>query len=289
MYANNANKREYDANNANNILDRWILAKLNLLNQEITKNMKQYDVVRASRPIADFINELSTWYLRRSRERFKAHSASSGQAGDVAGINTLGYVLLEFSKLVAPFIPFTAEEIYKQVGGEKESVHLEDWPKVEKKLIDEDLLSQMDLARQIVEKGLAARSEAGVKIRQPLASYTTSLTKKLDKELIAIVQDELNVKKLEFGSDDKLVTEISDELKQEGLAREIIRQVNQQRKEAGLTIADKVVIYQDGLDEVFSKFGEEIRKATLAEKVDKGSREKMKEVEGGKVGIRKVN
>ena len=265
---------------SDNILDKWILAKLNLLNQEITENMKQYDVVRAARPIADFINELSTWYLRRSRERFKA--------GDAAGINTLGLVLREFSKLVAPFIPFTAEEIYRQVGGEKESVHLENWPKAEKKLIDEKLLKEMDLARQIVEKGLASRSEAGIKIRQPLASYTTSLTKKLDKELVKIIQDELNIKRLDFGSEDKLNIEISEELKQAGSAREIIRQVNQLRKEAGLTINDKVILYQDGLDEVFTKFGEEIRKATLAEKIETGKVEGMKEVEGGRVGIRKL-
>jgi len=263
-----------------NILDQWILSKLNLLNQEITENMKQYDVVRATRPIIDFINELSTWYLRRSRDRFKA--------GDMEGINTLGFVLLEFSKLVAPFIPFTAEEIYRQVGGEKESVHLEDWPKVEKKLINEKLLKDMDLARQIVEKGLAARAQANIKVRQTLANYTTSLVKELDNDLVGLIKAELNIKELKFGAEDKLETEISDELRQEGLMREIIRQINQLRKEAGLTINDKVVIYYDGLAEVFAKFGEEIKKATLAEKIEKGEGEKMKEVEGGKVGIRKL-
>jgi isoleucyl-tRNA synthetase len=263
-----------------NILDKWILAKLNLLKQEVTAQMKDYNLAKATRPISGFINQLSTWYLRRSRQRFKE--------GDQKGIDTLGYVLLEFSKTVAPFIPFIADDIYRQIGGEKESVHLEDWPEVDKKLIDKKLLAEMELVRQIVEKSLAARAEAGIKVRQPLASYTTSLTNKLDDELVELVKDELNIIELKFGKKDKLETKLSPELKQKGVAREIIRQINQLRKEAKLTIDDKVVIYYDGLDEVFSKFGNEIKKATLATEAKKGSEGKMKEVEGGKVGIKKI-
>ncbi|MFA6410476.1 MAG: isoleucine--tRNA ligase [Candidatus Buchananbacteria bacterium] len=263
-----------------NILDDWILAKLNLLNLEITEKLKDYDLLRATRPIAGFINELSTWYLRRSRDRFKQ--------GDQIGINTLGFVLLEFCKLIAPFMPFLAEDIYHQVGGPKESVHLADWPKLDKKSIDQNLVSEMDLVLQIVEKGLAARAAAGIKIRQPLASYSTAAAKKMDKQLIELVKDELNVKELIFDVADGLDTEITKELKLEGQARELIRQINQLRKDAGLTISDKVNITYDGLDEVFAKFGSEIKKSTLAENIQKAQTDNLKAVEGGKIGINKI-
>ncbi len=99
------------------------MAKLKSLIEEVTKNMENYDLVRSARPLEDFVNEFSTWYLRRSRDRFKE--------GDEAGIETMGFVLREFAKVAAPFIPFIAEEIYRSVGGPKESVHLEDWPKAD--------------------------------------------------------------------------------------------------------------------------------------------------------------
>ncbi len=265
-----------------NVLDKWILAKLNLLNLEVTAAMEKYDLVKATRPIGAFVNELSTWYLRRSRDRFKE--------GDQVGINILGFVLLEFAKISGPFIPFTAEIIHQQVGGEKESVHLEDWPKVNKKLIDEKLINDMDLTRQIVEKGLAARAEANIKIRQPLSELIIKNKELTGKEdLLDLIKDEINIKEIlidkRIDEDVKLNLNISEELKQEGLVRELIRQINQLRKNAGLTINDKVIIYYEGLDEVFVKFGTEIQKATLAERIEKGFVEEMKEIENGKVGI----
>ena len=274
------NKKEFSKRKPKNILDRWILAKLNLLNQEVTQQMKKYYLVKATRPLGGFINELSTWYLRRSRQRFKD--------GDQAGINTLGYVLLEFSKIAAPFIPFMAEDIYRQVCFQKESVHLEDWPKVNKSMIDNKLLAEMDLVRQIVEKGLAARAEVGIKIRQPLASYMTSLVDKLAEDLIDLIKEELNVKEIIFGKKDQLDIKVTEELKLEGQTREIIRQINQLRKEQKFTIKDKIIIYQAGFDDIFEKFGDEIRKATITEKVEKGLKEATQEIEGGKIGIEKV-
>jgi len=273
-------KSEIRNQKSDNILDRWILAKLNLLKQEVTEQMEKYNLVRATRPFSDFINQLSTWYLRRSRQRFKQ--------GDQDGINTLGYVLLEFSKIAAPFIPFMAEDIYRQVSQEKESVHLEDWPKVDKGMIDKKLLEEMKLVRQIVEKGLAARSEAGIKVRQPLASYTTSLTSKLDKALIDLVKAELNIKELKFGKTDKLDTKISEDLQLEGIARELIRQINQMRKVQKLTIKDKIIIYQAGFDEVFKNFGEEIKKATIASEVKSTLSGATEEIDKGKIGIEKA-
>jgi len=277
LYAGNKESGKFETDN---ILDRWILSKLNLLVQDVTEAMEAYYLVKAVRPIQEFINELSTWYVRRSRDRFKS--------GDQNAVATLGYVLLELSKVMAPFTPFVADYVYRGINkASKESVHLDRWPEVQKKLIDEKLLEEMELARQIVEKGLAARAEAGIKVRQPLSSYTTSLAKQLPEDIIQIVKEELNIKKLNFGKDE-IDTELTNELKMEGETREIIRQINQLRKESGLTIDDKVIVYYEGLVEIFSKFGAEIKKATLADEIAAGSTEKMKEVEGGKIGIKKI-
>ena len=268
-------------------LDQWILAKLNQFNVEVTKNLENYDLVRAARPIESFINELSTWYLRRSRDRFKE--------GDVAGIKTLGYVLLEFSKISAPFLPFTAEVIYRGVGGQEESVHLADWPKAQEKLIDEKLLSDMQLVREIVEKGLAARAEVGIKIRQPLLSVSIKNEQtgiRNQQPLLDLIADELNVRKVEFvkvqDNEVMLDTTMTPELEEAGLLREIIRQINQQRKEARLTIKNEIDIYQTGLDQIFERYGEEIKKATVALNIINEPGEKMKPIADGQVGIKVI-
>lgn len=262
-----------------NILDKWILAKLNLLNQEVSDKMNAYQIVKASRPITDFINELSTWYIRRSRERFRD--------GDEVGVQTLGFVLQEFSKIVAPFMPFVAESIYQEVSKNEESVHLESWPKINKKLIDEKLLQNMELVRKIVERALAARYEAGIKIRQPLQSYTTNLAKNMDQELISIILDELNIKELNFTGDEKLDTNITDQLKKEGVARELIRQINNFRKDLKLTINDEVILYQEGFDDVVSEFSEEIKKAAYLLDIKTGKEKDFIEVSGGTISIKK--
>ncbi|MDX9893592.1 MAG: class I tRNA ligase family protein [Patescibacteria group bacterium] len=279
MYKKSPNPTE--PGKAQDVLDRWILAKLNLLNQEVTKRMQEYDLVRATRGLGDFVDELSTWYLRRSRERFKS--------GDEQGVEVLGFVLQEFAKIAAPFMPFITEEIYRQIGGEKESVHLETWPPVNKKLIDQKLLDEMTLTREIVERGLAARAQGGIKVRQPLAAYTTSLVKALNDELVELVKDELNIKELKFGAADNLDLTITDELKLEGLMRELVRQINQLRKEAGLTVADQIELYQQGFDELFEKFGEEIKRATLTQAVKNEKIDQMKGIAEGQIGIKKLN
>jgi isoleucyl-tRNA synthetase len=186
-------------------------------------------------------------------------------------------------------MPFVAEEIYQNVDIEKESVHLEDWAKVEKKFVDEKIVTEMEKVLAIVEKGLAARAEAGIKVRQPLARYTTSLTKKLDAGLIELVTDELNVKALGFNSNDVLDTTISDELRVEGVFRELVRQINQMRKDQGMTIKDRIAIYYQGLDEVFMKFGDELKKQTLADSIISDTVDNMKTIDGGSVGIEKAN
>jgi len=202
-----------------NILDKWIISRLNELIQETTEKLDKYDVTGAARVIEDFIiNDLSLWYIRRSRKRFEK----------AAG--TLALVLQTISKLTAPFIPFLSEEIYK---GNKNSVHLEDWPKANVKLINKKLNQKMIRAREIVALALAERAKAGIKVRQPLAFLL--VPDKIDKELSELIKDEVNVKKIIFSNTLILDTKITPELKKEGELREIIRNIRDLRKEIGVS------------------------------------------------------
>jgi len=270
------------------ILDQWVISKLQLLLQAVTERMNAYDLVAANRPLMDFVNDLSTWYLRRSRDRFKGDNKKDKETA----LATLKYVLLTFSKIAAPSIPFIAEKLYQELGGEEESVHLEAWPKFEKKLVNQKILDQMDLAKKIVEAGLAARAASGIKIRQPLASYSTTTTKEMPVEYIELVKEELNILDLKFG-EDKLDTELTEELKAQGLVREIVRTVNSLRKEAGLSIGDRVNIYYDGTPstkKIMDEFGEKIKKETLSDNLEKGRAETphQKEIDGIWLGIKKT-
>ncbi len=275
MYANqkSAGKNQ----KSDNVLDKWILAKLQILIKDVTAGMEAYKLVNASRPVVDFITELSQWYVRRSRDRFKGDDEKDKQAA----LSTLHEVLFTLSKVMAPFTPFIAEKIYRAVGGAKESVHLEDWPEVNKKLTNEKVLEQMNKARKIVEIGLALRAEKIIKVRQPLNKLLVN--EKLPVEILGIIAEELNVKKAETESkampgnfalkeDGKLKIAldvvITEDLKKDGLVREIVRTINQIRKEQKLTIADRVIVKYGTEDtllkSIFSEFADEIKKSVLA-------------------------
>jgi isoleucyl-tRNA synthetase len=283
-----------------NILDQWIVAKFNLLVKETTEQMDNFDLTRAARPIADFINELSTWYLRRSRDRFKGENAQDKKQA----LATIYYVLLNLTKICAPFMPFISEELYGKLGAPKESIHLEDWPEVAADLIDSKLLEQMESARKIIEQALAVRAGSGIKVRQPLAKlYITK--KSLPEELFFLIKDEVNVKEiimtdklptgdnLKVGADENykvcLDLAMTEDLKLEGNARELIRQLNSQRKEMGLSIDDMVeVIYETKskeLKDTLAKFSEEIQSATLTKKLSEGQGKVEMEINGQKILI----
>jgi len=278
--SDNANNFANIANdlNSSRILDKWILAKTESLKNEITKAYDNYDLVRASRPIEEFINDLSTWYVRRSRDRFKGENLiDKNQA-----IYTLGRVLFELTKLLAPFTPFIAEYIYqelgKQCGSLKESVHLEDWPEVKPEFLDQKVLDYMGITRKIVELALAKRAEVGIKIRQPLKHLAVN-NQQLAEEYLELIKDEVNVKEVicKEGNGDlsvELDINITSELKQEGLLRELVRTINNMRKQAGLTINDKIEIKYNSLDEnvknIFNKFSNELKKQTLADEISVG-------------------
>ncbi|NTW22271.1 isoleucine--tRNA ligase [Candidatus Falkowbacteria bacterium] len=252
MYAAESRDSEgVTRNESGNVLDQWILAKLDELIEEVTKNMNAYDLPRSVRPIGDFINELSTWYIRRSRDRFKGEDEADKQAA----LATTGFVLAELAKVMSPFMPFIAEQVWQKVtgnnfGNDSKSVHLESWPKPG--TTDKAVLGQMEAIRKIVEAGLAKRDEAGIKIRQALPHYSTDLAKELSAEYVEIIKDELNVLEVRFGANE-LGTEMSEELLMDGVKRELVRFINAMRKNAGLTIQDRIAVYWSAVDSDFPK------------------------------------
>lgn len=264
-----AKQREtFTPNKTKHILDRWILSKLNILTRDLTESMEKYDLPKSVRFLKEFINEFSTWYLRRSRGRFKTEDK------DVA-LQTLGFVLQEVAKLIAPFAPFIAESIYQGLGGKEKSVHLETYPLAGK--IDEKIIKEMRFVRDVCEAGHAEREKAGIKVRQPLAKITiNNQQSKISNELLNLIKDELNIKEVDIKKGKgnlkvKLDTKITSELKREGYLREIIRMVNALRKDAGFTIADRATLYWQSdnkeIAKIFKNFEEEIKKGTSCDEV----------------------
>jgi len=284
---------------SDNVLDIWITARMEETKKIITEKMDNYDL-HAIREIPVFIDDLSTWYIRRSRDRFKGDDAKDKQNA----LATTKYVLIELAKVMAPFMPFTAEQVWQKVTGndfkdENKSVHLESWPilKSEKTKKDQvmyglqytSVLLYMRETRKIVEFSLAKRDEAGIKVRQPLQKLkiqNSIISKFLSKnEYLELIKDEVNVKEIEFidGKGElsvELDIKITPELKQEGIKRELVRAINNARKEAGMTIQDRAVIYYQtdskDIKEAFEKFGKEIMKDTLADDLQVGSGEAVK-------------
>jgi isoleucyl-tRNA synthetase len=244
-----------------NILDKWILERLTESAAEMEKALEAYEIDRAARQIFDFVDDLSTWYVRRSRDRFKSEGEDK-----VRAIETTRFVLQEFSKLIAPYIPFVADEVYQAVGGEMESVHLDAWPSLAPKKglfvklfgKKSDVLESMKKTREVVTLGLEARQKAGMKVRQPLASLT--ITEKLGEEYVEVLKDELNVKNIFVGSEISLDTEITPELQKEGEMRELIREIQKMRKEADLHPEDKVKLtLPENKKDIFESFKDEFQ------------------------------
>ena len=256
-----------------NVLDKWIVSRSEELKNEITKAYDNYDLVRATRPIGEFITDLSTWYVRRSRDRFKSED-------NIQVLQVLKYILLELSKVIAPVMPFTADYIYQEVNNNKNnSVHLENWPEVKQEFLDQKVLDYMEITRKVVELGLAKRAEVGIKVRQPLSKFSI-FNFQFSNDYIELIKAELNVKEVVCveGSEDlsvELDTNITPELKQEGYLRELVRTINGMRKKAGLTIGDRIEIKYETSNEilkkVFDKFEEELKKQTLADEISEGS------------------
>ena len=261
-----------------NPLDIWIVSRLHQLITEVERGINNYNLQDATKPILPFLDDASNWYVRRSRRRFWK-SEDDGDKNDA--YRTLHYVLVRLSYMLAPFTPFLAEELYHNLTGDNESIHLKDWlPAGE---IDNSMLRDMNALRTAVNDGLSKRASEGIKVRQPLASVKLINTISQDTPaevaqfLIDIAKDELNVKSVEIVTDSEsepaqpsVVYDltITPELKREGLMREIVRHVQSARKQAGLQIDDRIVLSISSDDPEISQavdaFADVIKAETLA-------------------------
>ena len=285
-----------------NPLDIWIVSRLHQLITEVERGLNNYNLQDATKPILPFLDDASNWYVRRSRRRFWK-SEDDGDKNDA--YRTLHYVLVRLSYMLAPFTPFLAEELYHNLTGDNESIHLKDWlPAGE---IDNSMLRDMNALRTAVNDGLSKRASEGIKVRQPLASVKLVNTISQDAPaevaqfLIDIAKDELNVKSVEIVTESESESAqpsvvydltITPELKREGLMREIVRHVQSARKQAGLQIDDRIVLSISSDDSEISQavdaFADVIKAETLAVELNSAADESEKydaKIEGKLVEI----
>lgn len=263
-----------------NILDQWIVSLLNRLVKDVTADLDAYDTVGAIEKVKLFIDELSTWYIRRSRDR--VGPTAEDESDKEAFYQTTYEVLVTLCKLMAPITPFLAEAIFKNLT-DKESVHLEDWPTFNEKKIDKQLQYTMQRARELVEKVHAARKELGIKVRQPLKKLTVWRQDEEWEKFRELLEEELNIKEVEFkwyeelekerdlqgGNPPEFIidTQITPELEAEGQARELIRKIQEERKRLQTKQTDMIDVSLEDWPEAFT---DEIKRKTLIRSLSKG-------------------
>jgi len=285
-------------------LDNWISSELNRLVSEVSKLMDSYNPTSATRRIEGFIDNLSNWYVRRNRRRFWK---SENDADKLAAYTTLHQCLVTLSQLLAPFVPFIAEELYQNLFRSvsleaRESVHLTDFPRADETKINDRLNSDVGLAMKISSLGRAARAKAGIKVRQPLGKAIVAVETKEEKKalqnLATEVMEEINTKQLvvlseakereEFASlmPDYIVandvrywvamsTELTPELIAEGVSRELVRHLQNMRRNAKFDITDHIVTYyqtkESLIKQVINTFTDYIKQETLSQELIDGS------------------
>ena len=222
-----------------NPLDKWIVSRLYGTRNQITDGMKEYNIPKAVEGILPFVDDLSNWFVRRSRRRFWKATDDDDK---LEAYSTLYFVLVYLAQILAPFVPFLAEELYQKMTGSETSVHLLDWPEAGE--IDEKVLEEMKRTRDIITEGLALRmqkseTEEQIKVRQPLSELVYD-GEKLSDYYESIIADEVNVKRVTNGSAMNLDKTLTPELKEEGFARELIRFIQAGRKKAGLNVDDRI-------------------------------------------------
>ena len=286
-----------------NPLDIWIISRLHQLVAEVERHMDTYNIPDALSPILPFLDDASNWYVRRSRRRFWK-SEDDGDKNDA--YRTLHYVLVRLSYILAPFTPFLAEELYHNLTGDDESIHLKDWlPAGE---INRAILRDMNALRAAVNDGLSKRAAEGIKVRQPLASakLVSTISQNTPEEvaqfLVDIARDELNVKSVEVVTGSELdIPEVSTqpsvvydlnitpELKREGLMREIVRHIQSARKKAGLQVDDRIILQlttnDDQLRQAINEHRATIAAETLASFGESNSNRSKATIEGAEFDI----
>ena len=282
-------------------LDRWILSELNDLTADVTAALDDYDSTEAGRRMEEFVELLSNWYVRRSRRRFWK---SESDQDKVSAHTTLYACLTTFIRLMAPFTPFLAEEMYQNLvrsvdGDAPESVHLTDWPVADPSLIDQELSQAMRLAMRVASLGRAARQKAGIRVRQPLADLryrakTLEEAKPLPTFLADELRQELNVVSITYftlpderpidrdgyiaAEDDSyeaaVDTTVTGDLRDEGLARELVHRIQNMRRAAGFDISDRIVTWCQGderITRVLEKHDAYIQQETLSVELRQGA------------------
>lgn len=294
-YANLDNfKPDDEEPKSKNILDKWITNRLNQTIANVTESLENYNVTIATSTIEELVDDLSNWYIRRSRKRFwKSEDDSDKQQA----YKTLYWVLKNISLLLAPFMPMFSESIYSllKLDSDPISVHLANWPKSNK--LDIALLKDMKTVRKIAERGHNLREDAKIKVRQPLNKIMVK-DKLLDKDLSTLIKDELNIKEIKFGAKvDSLDTKLTPSLEMEGLAREIVRAVQALRKNSGLEISDRIKLYYTSLDSLisktFKKYADYIKNEVLATEIIDSKSEASEEIKANNkvlnIGLKKDN
>jgi isoleucyl-tRNA synthetase len=249
---------------SSNVLDQWMLARLNQTIAETTEAMDNYRLDKATRPLVDLLDDASNWFVRRSRRRFWKSEDDDDKQQAYA---TLHYTLLRLCQLLAPFSPFLSDYLWRKLADDTDlpkSVHLSDWPQVRE--VDHKILAEMQHVRDAITVGLAKRAEAKIKVRQPL---TSAIVPKLPEAYADIIAEELNVKHVSFGGKEvQLDTILTDELRAEGVMRDIVRHVQNLRKTAGLNVDDRIVLHIEGADPLVQRalelFAGTIKQETLA-------------------------
>jgi len=286
LYAHNSPDPRLEASiSPLHILDRWILARLDELVWDVTKALDTYELDRATRPIGALVDDLSTWYIRRSRERFRGDEMADRESA----VATARTVLYDLAKIIAPFTPFMAEYLWQKVRqeGDVESVHLARWPELAARIRDHGgaTILLMQEIRTIAARGLRAREEAGIPVKQPLQKLEVgSLKLEVGDEgvLLQLIRDEVNVKEViineKLGDEVRLDTEITDELKAEGDERTFVRALQELRKKAGLAPQERAsvaYVADDAAEAWMREHGERVSARTKVEF------ERAESVEGG--------
>ncbi len=251
-----------------NLLDQWIVSRTYELEKEITAGMSEYNIPKALENVLPFIDDLSNWYVRRSRRRF---SKNDDKNDKMSAYSTLYHILVYVAHLLAPFTPFLAEELYQKMTGNEDSVHLHDWPTPGD--INQEVLDNMARTRAIITDALALRmqksdTEEQIKIRQPLSSLEYP-GDKLDDFYEQIIKEEVNVKSVKNGKELNLDKTLTKELREEGYARDLIRAIQSARKHAGLDMDDRIKLSLSA--EIPANYKELVKTEVLAAEINNGN------------------